>query len=218
MVILGNNMNFTEFKTHFQSKPYILSRDIIRSCKNPQILRNQISRWRKKGLIIALRRGMYVLNANDRKEQIDRNYVANALYGPSYLSLEYALNFYGFIPEKVADVTSVTTLKTVRFKNEFGRFIYQHIKPEAFRGFKRSGEGPNTFFIAEPEKAVLDFLYLNLGMFNANTRDVLANSYRFQNVEDLDKSRLLELGKLYHNKKLIRVIKDLCEWIDEERA
>ena len=170
----------------------------------------------KKGLIIALRRGLYVLNKNDRKVDVDRNYMANVLYGPSYVSLEYALNFYDLIPEKVMDITSVTTRKTAHFNNEFGDFIYQHIKAEAFRGFKRTGEGRDLFFMAEPEKAVVDFLYLNLGRFKADARQLLEHSYRFQNIEDLNKRRLAELARLFHNKKLTRVVKDLCRWISEE--
>lgn len=67
------------------------------------------------------------------------------------------MNFYGLIPEGVADMTAVTTRKTMRFENTLGRFIYQHIKPAAFRGFRTMGSGPNAFFMAEPEKAVVDF-------------------------------------------------------------
>ena len=211
-------MNFAQFRTRFQDKPYILSRDIIGGAENPQTIRNQLSRWQKKGLIITLRKGMYVLNKNDRKLEIDRNYMANVLYGPSYVSLECALNFYGLVPEKVTDVTCVTTRKTARFNNEFGDFIYQHIKPEAFRGFIRMGEGRDLFFMAEPEKAVIDFLYLNLGLFKGDTRQLLEHSYRFQNIEDLNKGRLAGLAKLFRSKKLARVTKDLCRWIDEERS
>ncbi len=209
-------MNFTQFKKQVQDRPYFLSRDIVRGDENAQTIRNQLSRWQKKGLIVGLRKGLYVLNQNDRKVDVDRNYMANVLYEPSYVSLEYALNFYALIPEKVTDVTSVTTRKTARFTNEFGDFIYQHVKPGAFRGFQRMGEGHNLFLMAGPEKAVVDFLYLNLGRFGAGARDVLEGSYRFQNIGDLHKGRLMELAELFHNKKLARVIKDLCQWIDEE--
>ncbi len=208
-------MNFAEFKTQFQDKPYILSRDITSSGESLQNIRNQLGRWQQKGLIIALKKGLYVLNKNDRKVPIDQNYAANILYEPSYLSLEYALNFYGLIPEKVVDVTSVTTRKTVRFNNGLGHFIYQHIKPQAFRGFKRMGEDQPLFFMAEPEKAVVDFLYLNLGQWGVNARELLEHSYRFQNIEELNKARLLELGKLFQSKKLMRVIKNLCQWFNE---
>ncbi len=208
-------MNFTDFKIQFQDRPYILGRDVARGGQDLQAIRNQLSRWQKKGLIIALRKGFYVLNHNDRKLEINQNFMANVLYEPSYVSLESALNFYGLIPEKVMDVTSVTTRKTVRFHNKCGNFIYQHIKPEAFRGFKRMGEGQTLFFMAEPEKAVVDFLYLNLSQFAADTRELLEHSYRFQNIEELNKKRMIELGKLFNSKKLMHTINKFGEWIDE---
>ena len=208
-------MTFTQFRKQFQENPLILSRDIVGSVKNPQVLRNQFGRWEKKGWLIGLKRGVYLINKNDRKVDIDNNMIANVLYEPSYLSLEYALNFYGIIPEAVADITSITTRKTMRFSNELGNFIYQKIKPQAFRGFKQMGEKRNSFFIAEAEKAVVDFLYLNLSQFSSNVRDVLEHSYRFQNIEGLNSKRLIELGRLFKSKKLMRVIKQLVHWIAE---
>ena len=77
------------------------------------------------------------------------------------------------------------------------------------------GEGNNSFFIAEAEKAVVDFLYLNLSQFTADAREVLEQSYRFQNIEDLNSKRLIELGRLFKTKKLMRVIKGLVHWINE---
>ena len=231
-------MTFTQFRKQFQENPLILSRDIVGFVKNPQVLRNQLTRWEKKGWLIGLKRGVYLLNKNDRRVDIDNNVIANVLYEPSYLSLEYALNFYGIIPEAVADITSVTTRKTMRFSNELGNFIYQKIKPQAFPGFKRMEQKKNSFFIAEAEKAIVDFLYLHLSQFSTNVetrqeagetphqsklsdrfgarvRDVLEHSYRFQNIEGLNSKRLIELGRLFKTKKLTRVIKELVHWIDE---
>lgn len=209
-------MNFLLFKHQFQHRPFILSRDITAADEDPQAMRNQLTRWQKKGLLVSLRKGMYLLNSQDRKVDIDRYTVANILYEPSYVSLESALNFYGLIPERVSDVTSVSTRKTLQFKNDLGNFLYQHIQPRAFRGFQKAGEGTNSFFMAEPEKAVVDFLYLNLSRFNNDTREVLEESYRFQNIEDLDPRRLREMAGLFHTKKLMRVVRDLTRWIEEE--
>src|SRR3989338_2230162 len=133
-------MDFLQFKHRFQDRPFILSRDVAAMAKDPQTARNQVSRWQKKGLLIGLRKGMYLLNAQDRTVNLDRYALANILYPPSYVSLESALNFHSLIPERVSDVTSVSTRKTMQFKNGLGNFIYQHIQPKAFRGFKRVGE------------------------------------------------------------------------------
>lgn len=211
-------MNFLQFRHQFQDRPFILSRDLVASARDPQAVRNQLGRWQKKGLLVGLRKGMYVLNAQDRKVHLDRYALANVLYAPSYVSLESALNFYGLIPERVTDVTSVSTRKTARFQNDLGNFTYQHIQPQAFRGFKKAGEGADSFFMAEPEKAVVDFLYLNLHRFDGDARQILEGSYRFQNIEDLSAKRLLELAKLFKTKKLMRVARDLTCWIEQARG
>lgn len=65
----------------------------------------QLSNWEKKGLIIRLKRGLYVLNENDRKIEPSRIFLANSLYSPSYVSTAYALGYYDLIPEKVEDGT-----------------------------------------------------------------------------------------------------------------
>lgn len=87
--------------------------------------------------------------------------IANVIYSPSYVSLHYTLCFYEMIPEAVTTITSVTTLKTCRFDNRFGTFVYQTVKPSFFFGYEpmvgRDGKG---FFMATPEKALLDLLYL----------------------------------------------------------
>ena len=89
-------------------------------------------------------------------------YVANRIYAPSYISLHSALSFYGMIPEEVVQLTSVTTLKTARFENDFGTFHYQNVKTPFYFGFEiktiQSGRG---LLFATPEKALLDLLYLN---------------------------------------------------------
>ncbi len=71
-------------------------------------MRNQLTRWGKNGLIIQLKRGVYMLNKNDQKLHPSRFYLANQLLWPSYVSLESALGYYGLIPEAVADVVTPT--------------------------------------------------------------------------------------------------------------
>ena len=213
-------MNYDEFRLKFHKYPLILSKDVILDQKGPQKQinqLNQLNRWTKKGLLIRLRRGMYVLNRHDRKATADINYIANRLYEPSYVSLEYALNFYGLIPELVKNVTSVTTRKTNIFRNELGIFSYSHLKPKAFRGFKKIGNAPAPFYMAEPEKAVVDFVYFHLSQFGKDPKEIFERSYRFQNIEDLKPEKLMALGSLFVNKKLLKTLKVLCHMINEEK-
>lgn len=210
-------MNYTEFKNKFQGLPVILSKEVERLEKDSQVVRNQLNRWQDRKLIIKLKRGMYLLNENERKINPSRSFIANQLFWPSYVSLEYALSFYGLIPEKAADVTSVTTKKTYCFESELGRFVYQHIKPSAFRGFRSvKEEGGISFFIAEPEKAVVDFLYLNLRKFARSSKNLFRASYRFQNLGKLRKRRIIELACLFENHGLIKAAREFCDFIIEE--
>ncbi len=211
-------MKYSSFTHQYQRLPVILSKDIQEIRENRQIMRNQLSRWQAQGLIVKLKRGMYMLNKDDRRVEPGRPFIANQLHAPSYVSLEYALNFYGLIPERVADVTSITTKKTMRFSTPEGMFIYQHIKPAAFRGFKAFKEAGLSFFMALPEKAVVDFIYLNLEKFKAGDRMVFEQSYRFQNLEDLDKKLIMELTALYDSTKLNRVLRSFCSLIDKEKV
>lgn len=123
--------------------------------------RNNLTRWCGKGLLVKLRNQFYAFPEYRQVPGFSR-YVANRIYAPSYISLHCALSFYGMIPEEVVQQTSVTTLKTARFENDFGSFYYQNVKTPLFFGYeiKIMQNGRGVVF-ATPEKALLDLLYLN---------------------------------------------------------
>lgn len=195
-----------------------MSKDLVRFRKDKQVIRNHLTRRQKKGLIIKLKRGIYILNAGDRRIMPCRQFIANRLYAPSYISLEFALNFYGLIPERVTLVTSVTTRKTTQFTNDLGDFVYRYIKPRAFNGFKIvKDENELNFFIAEPEKAVVDFLYLNISVFKEDA-DIFESSYRFQNIEDLSSEKIKEFASLFGSNKLKRLAGLFCKYIKKEKG
>ena len=123
--------------------------------------RNNLTRWCRRGLLVKLRNQYYAFPEYRQMPDFSR-YVANRIYSPSYISLHSALSFYGMIPEEVVQLTSVTTLKTARFENDFGTFHYQNVKTPFYFGYEiktmQSGQG---LLFATPEKALLDLLYLN---------------------------------------------------------
>lgn len=201
-------MKFGDFKSKFGDLPLIPSRIVARE----QADLNQLERWRKNGRVLRLRRGLYILGESERKVQPSRLYLAGQIYQPSYVSLEYALSGYGLIPERVADVTSVSSRKTAKFTNAFGTFSYQTVRPPLFRGFiVRKDEAGLDYFIAEPEKAVADFVYLKLGSVPAGAATkVLRESFRFQNLSSLRKPRLRECFALFNIKKMDQVAAALC--------
>lgn len=88
-------------------------------------------------------------------------YTANELYRPSYVSMESALSRYNIIPEGVFQVSSCTTLKTNSFDTPIGNFSYRHLKPSLFFGYRLEEWGEYRYTIAEPEKALIDYLYLH---------------------------------------------------------
>lgn len=121
----------------------------------------QFSLWTKKGYLLRLRNGLYAFARDADKIQPEE--VAYSLYQPSYISLESALSAHGLIPEIVYTHTSVTARGNRRFDNHFGGFIYRHIKKALFWGYMPVRTDTGFYLMAEPEKALLDYLYLNLG-------------------------------------------------------
>lgn len=211
-------MNFARFKDKFRDAPFIPASSAVRLVDEPQPMRNQLTRWQKRGLIIQLKRGMYILNKNDRKVAPSRFFFANQLLWPSYVSLESALSHYGFIPEAVSDVTSVTSKKTSRFSNGLGRFVYQRLKLSAFKGYRYfKDESGMAVFIAEPEKAVVDFLYLNLNKLKIGAKNVFRESYRFQNVSILKPRKICFWARIFENSRLEAIAREFCVFIKEER-
>jgi len=177
-----------------------------------QQIKVQISRWKKKGKLVPLNKNLFVLNEADRKIRPSRLYMACEMYKPSYISLEYALSFHGLIPEGVADITCITTKKTMKFVNPFGSFSYRHIQTWGFSGFStKKDEAGLSYYMAEPEKALVDFIYLNLEKFRPgmDCNSFLKESYRLQGMDTLKKRKLLEYAGLFRNRKLLSVIQEV---------
>lgn len=211
-------MKYLEFKNKVKDLPIISSSLFGYLDSNEQVLRNQLSRWKKQGLILELKKGLYVLNENDRKVNISRLFLANQLYPPSYISNEYALMYYNLIPERVVDITSVTTRKTANFRNAFGLFVYQHISPERYDGFvEKKDENDHSFFIACAEKAVVDFIYLNLPRFERDKPDIFEESFRFQNYSSLSSVKMKRFSRLFNKNKLNDIVEMFCRLIQKGR-
>lgn len=178
-------MKYLDFKKAI-NKPYFSWQDI--RLKNLKIFNYQLSLWKKRGDILRLKRGLFVFS--EEKENLSIQEASFLLCEPSYISLESVLSHYGFIPEMVYSITSVTPKTTKKFKNDFGNFIYHHIKPDLFFGYVSNGTEYGKYLMAEPEKALLDFLYLKSGEIE-NENDV---SELRLNVEEMKK--IIDMKKL----------------------
>ncbi len=107
-----------------------------------------------------LRRGWYVFSDLEPHEALLFE-AANRIYSPSYVSLEMALSYHNLIPEGVYAITSVSTRKTVTFQAPIGDFIYRTVKPGRFFGYGIVEMNSRRFIMADVEKALLDFFYIN---------------------------------------------------------
>lgn len=199
-------MKFNELKQKIKNLPVLASSMLATFSNKKNTLKVQLSQWKKKGLISQLKKGLYTLCKDEREVEPTHFYLANQIFIPSYISLESALAFYGLIPEFVAATTSVTPRKTCKFKNEFGIFTYQHIKKVGYDGFIPIQEKENlNILIATPEKAVVDFIYLNLEKFKSDNITILVESYRFQNYDKLNRKKIRQYAQNLQSKKLISV-------------
>ena len=117
----------------------------------------------KNGELISLKRGLYMVSPEDTGKNLSLGLVANHIYGPSYVSLEYAMRHYGLIPEAVYTITSITTRHTRTFENSLGRFSYRCVSADWFPiGVTTEVENGVRYMIATPEKALCDtLLHLN---------------------------------------------------------
>jgi len=116
--------------------------------------------WLKnKDILIPLKNSYYIYNSL-YNELISLEIISNTLLGPSYISLDYALWFYGLIPESVYEITAITTKRAKSFKNTYGTFSYKYIKKELFNiGLEIKNNKNGNFIIATKEKAVCDKVY-----------------------------------------------------------
>jgi len=151
-------MNFLEFKDMMFNLACFNIHQIY--AWQPDFDRNNLTRWTKKGYLIRLRQGYFAFSEYKNKPDYSL-YFANRIYRPSYISLHTALAFYGMIPEAVVQITSVTSLKTASFINDFGDYSYNNIKESQMFGYTLKSMADNrTIQFATPEKALLDLLYL----------------------------------------------------------
>lgn len=131
--------------------------DSLREYSKP---RDKISALMAAGAVVRVKKGLYVFGEPWRRHPVSRELLANLVYGPSYVSLEYALSHHGLIPERVAAVTSVTSGKSRRFQTPFGLFTYRPIPMDPYAMcIAQAQSGQDNFLIATPEKALADFVW-----------------------------------------------------------
>jgi len=123
--------------------------------------KDKISRLTIDGDLIRLKKGLYLPVSDNTREFQTLALIANQMLGPSYVSLETALSYYGLIPEKVCSIRSVTTKRSKKFTNPLGQFEYLSAKNNYFSiGIKQVMLNDISFLIASPEKAICDMIVM----------------------------------------------------------
>jgi predicted transcriptional regulator of viral defense system len=175
----------------------------------------RLTDWSQAGKVRRLRRGLYVLPKTVRAVEPHPYVIANKLVAGSYVSLEMALGYYSLIPEHVAVITNVTTGRPGEWENEFGRFFYRHLHPRYFFGMEyRNIIKKECAYIAYPEKALLDLIYLRRG---GDSTDFI-QSLRLQHLEQLDLDRLQQFATRFNKPKLHRAALIIRQLVEIEAA
>lgn len=158
-----------------------------------------ISRNLKKGLLVKLKNGLYLLP----DAAIPKFFIANKLYAPSYISFEAALSYYHIIPETVYAVTCATTKASRVFKAQESDFVFHRVKKEAFFGYVPRKFEEATVLIAEPEKALLDYLYF-VALKKKSFNDRIS-------IKNLSRPKLLKYARIFKEDKVMKLVKGLYD-------
>jgi len=178
--------------------------------------RMKISGMLARGDIVRVKKGLYILGEPLRRRPFCRELLANLIYGPSYISLEYALHYYGLIPERVETITSVTSGRSRTFATPVGAFSYRMIPLEAFRtGMDRVElTDGRSFLMATPEKALADRIVADRGAGISTRKELLEYLLTTLRIDPaglrtLAPERMTEIARHYRSRR-VRLLADLA--------
>lgn len=178
-------MNYLNFKDALQ-KFIVFSLTDIRKIF-PAFDSRRLAEWQKKGYIKKIINRWYIFTDIEIKDHT-LLWIANRIYSPSYISMEFGLSYYELIPEAVFTLTSISSRKTIIFETTLGAFSYRHLKPSLYFGYEIKEWQGFPLKIAKPEKLILDFLYLNPQMKKEKDwQGLRINSEQYQQLIDEEK-------------------------------
>lgn len=172
--------------------------------------KSKLSRMVQNGECFPIIKGLY-----ETDKSVSGYLLAGSIYGPSYISFDYALSYYGLIPEAVYTITCATfdKKKKKKYETNFGTFVYRDVPAQAFSfGISLFQENEYFYRIATPEKALCDKLYTMPPVVNVKElEELLTEDLRIEQLElkKLNKELILELCDKYHTTN----IKKLCTFL-----
>jgi hypothetical protein len=158
---------------------------------------DKINELVKNGTLTTLKNGLYIPGPTLNIQRPEPFLIANHLWGPSYVSLESALSYWGFIPERVFGVSSVTIKNTQTYHTASGRFSYQHVRAPYYSfGIRSVSLTPKQVsLIATPEKALCDKIILTSGILLRSTKQTQALLLEDMRMDE-DKLRELDTDEM----------------------
>lgn len=162
-----------------------------------------ISRLVKKGELIRLKNGFFIIAEKVKELPIPYEQIGNLLYGPSYISFEWALSYYKMIPEGVYVVTSTSTTKSKTFSTPMGVFDYTRLSHKRYAiGIDQKENSGGRFLIATPEKALADVVHFKTK--NLKGKDLLIDLIEGRRIDQdllksLNKNHMKEIADRYRS-------------------
>lgn len=158
-----------------------------------EAIRVQLSRWVRAGRLARVRRQWYLIEKPWRSRDVPCSYIATQVVRSSYLSLEWALQHHGLIPDAVPNPTCVTTSRPQRVEALGRAFLYYHVRPELLRGFSLVLEDGWPIPVASGEKALFDKVYFQIQRRRFSAEWL--NEIRLQNLSSFDIDVFVSFGE-----------------------
>ncbi len=171
-----------------------------------------------KGEIIQLKRGVYILNQKYTTQKISKYYIASQIVPHSYVSLESALSFHGWIPEKVTIVSSIIhSGRSKSFVTDLGEFEYRVIPVQPYEfltGVQRGSIYDQPFLIASGIRALLDLVYEK--GYEWQGLDFIQDSLRIDvdNLQAITRSDYSDLCNVYRSKKVLKFLQSMLKELE----
>lgn len=195
-------MNYIEFKEKFNNNILLSKKEILLNFV--KFDNKNLTYWQKKWYIKKIINNYYYFS--DIKLNINKIFfISNNIYFPSYISSYSALSYYNLIPEQVSQIVWVSTNITKIYKTNIATFKYHNIKKELFWWYDIVKNWDTTFYIADIEKTILDFFYLNKQYKTKDDIIWLRLNFDILN-EKLDKDKILKYLNVFNNKTLEKTI------------
>ncbi|HHO75199.1 MAG TPA: hypothetical protein ENN05_02080 [Deltaproteobacteria bacterium] len=179
--------------------------------------RDKISDLIKKGHIIRIKKGLYIFGQDYRKHPYSRETLANLIYGPSCISLEYALSYHGMIPERSESITSIATGRSRTYTTPVGVFSYRTVSLASFRSgvMRVELEDGGAFLISSHEKALSDKIHLDRGTGIRTQKELEEYLLVFLRIDplvlkSLDPDKVADIGNRYKSFK-VRLLSSLIK-------